>query len=338
MNKKLKVLSLLVSAAIFTAGTTFYAQARQYPMPEKGSDVVGYTEIVYPKQGESFVDISVKYEAGYDELKWANPNTNYWTPSPETPIILPFEYILPEGKRSGIVSNIPEMRTYYFPPSGDVVYVYPVGVGRMDWKTPLGTTKITAKQKDPAWYPPQSIRKEHQEMGKGTLPAVVPAGPDNPLGLFVLRLSLPSYLLHGTNDVTGIGMRVTHGCMRFFPKNIEELYNIVPVGTSVTFVNQPVKIGWKNGELMMEVHPPLEEDNMSAEGLKQIAYNLLKKYQDNPEIELVDMRLIDLAINQMTGLPIHIGAKRNEDLLNPNNSESAIDIDWDKIKLPKKRK
>ncbi|OYQ75625.1 L,D-transpeptidase family protein [Wohlfahrtiimonas sp. G9077] len=329
--KKAHLVTLFVTLGLFSSQTF----ARQYPMPEKGSDVVGYTEIVYPEPGESFVDLSVRYEAGYDELKWANPNANYWTPSPQMPVILPFEYILPKGKRSGIVSNIPEMRTYFFPKDGDTVYVYPVGVGRMDWKTPLGSWKITRKQEAPAWYPPESIRREHQEMGKGTLPAVVPAGPDNPLGNHVLRLNLPSYLLHGTNDVTGIGMRVTHGCMRFFPQNIEELYSIVPTNTEVTFINEPVKVGFKGDELLIEVHPPLEEDNLDTQGLKEIAYRLLAEHQNNPNIQMVDPRMIDLAIEKMSGLPTHIGQRIDPNTHNPQphkDSGSAINIDWDKFK------
>ena len=329
--KKTSLLCLMVTVGLFNSS----AIARQYPMPEKGSDVVGYTEVVYPESGESFVELSVKYEAGYDELKWANPNSNYWTPSPQMPIVLPFEYVLPTKRRSGsIVANIPEMRAYYFPKNEDVVYVYPVGVGRMDWKTPLGSWKVTIKQEAPAWYPPESIRREHKEMGKGILPAVVPAGPDNPLGNHVLRLNLPSYLLHGTNDVTGIGMRVTHGCMRFFPENIKELYRIVPSGTAVEFVNEPVKVGWKGDELVLEVHPTLEEDNLDINGLKQIAYKVLAPYQNDPSIQMVDSRLIDLTIEKMSGLPTHVGQRIDPNNHNPKPEEagSAINIDWDKFK------
>ncbi len=328
--KKTSLLCLMVTIGFLSSN----AIARQYPMPEKGSDVVGYTEVVYPEPGESFVELSVKYEAGYDELKWANPNANYWTPSSQMPIVLPFEYILPGKKRTGLVSNIPEMRTYFFPENEDVVYVYPVGVGRMDWKTPLGTWKVTVKQEAPAWYPPESIRREHQEMGKGILPKVVPAGPDNPLGNHVLRLNIPSYLLHGTNDVTGIGMRVTHGCMRFFPQNIAELHQIVPSGASVSFINEPVKVGWKGEELLIEVHPPLEEDNLDTNGLKQIAYDLLAPYQNDPNIQMVDRRLLDLTIEKMSGLPTHVGQKIDQYNHNPKPEDagSAINIDWDKFK------
>ncbi|WP_077925452.1 L,D-transpeptidase family protein [Wohlfahrtiimonas larvae] len=328
--KKTSLLCLTVTISLLNS----IAIARQYPMPEKGTDIIGYTEVIYPEPGESFVDISVKYEAGYDELKWANPNANYWTPSSQMPIVLPFEYILPGKKRVGIVSNIPEMRTYYFPANEDVVYVYPVGVGRMDWKTPLGTWKVTIKQEAPPWYPPESIRREHQEMGKGILPRVVPAGPDNPLGNHVLRLNIPSYLLHGTNDVTGIGMRVTHGCMRFFPQNIEELHRIVPSGTPVSFINEPIKVGWKGDELLIEVHPPLEEDNLDTEGLKKIAYRILAPYQNDPNIQMVDRRLLDLTIEKMSGLPTHVGQKIDPNTLNPQppTGGSAINIDWDKFK------
>lgn len=317
MKKSLLATLLLIPLVSFSA---------VYQKPTNG-DVIGETKIVYAEGTDSLIDIGERYEAGFDELQWANPEVSTWTPGEDTPIILPFKYILPNGKRSGIVSNIPEMRTYYFPKDEDLIYVYPVSVGRMDWKTPLGTWKITVKQEDPPWYPPESIRREHREMGRGELPRVVPAGPDNPMGRHVLRLNLPSYLLHGTNDTTGIGMRVTHGCMRFFPDNIEELYNIVPNGTEVTFLNEPIKWGWEGDDLLIEVHPPLEEDNMSTEELLIKAYELLAPFIDDPNIE-VSRELVDVAIRQMSGLPVIVGTRNPYKQLTIDAEESALGIDW----------
>lgn len=312
MRKKLTLLlSILPTLA-------FAQKDIEYQMPKPGNDVVGELKVIYPRKHESLVDLSIRYEAGYDELRWANPKLNAWMLSEDTPVILPFKFILPSGKRSGIVSNIPEMRTYYYLKGSDKVYIYPVSVGRMDWKTPLGSWPITRKQKNPPWYPPESIRREHREMGRGELPRVVPAGPDNPMGTRVLRLSLPSYLLHGTNDETGIGMRVTHGCMRFFPQHIEHLYDIVPTNTQVTFVNQPVKFGWEDGTLLVEVHPPLEEDNLDVNGLREKAREELQKIlKDAPET-FVNHDLIDIAIQQQSGLPVEVGSKHG-----PNAFHSA---------------
>ena len=294
--------SLLISSA--------YAQKHvEYTQPAKGDDVIGEIMYVTPQRHESLVDLTIRYEMGYEELKWANPGINAWMLSDTTPLVLPTQFILPEGKRSGIVSNIPEMRTYYFLKGTDKIYVYPVGVGRMDWKTPLGSWSITRKQENPAWYPPESIRKEHAEMGRGILPSVVPAGPDNPLGTRVLRLALPSYLLHGTNEQTGIGMRVTHGCMRFYPQHIEHLYDMVPTNTMVTFLNEPVKYGFLGNDLLMEVHPPLEEDSLSVEGLREKALTQLERFLKPYPDHIVNYDMVNLAVQQQSGVPVNIGQK-----------------------------
>lgn len=303
---KFKRILLSVSLLISSA----YAQKHvEYIQPAKGDDVIGEIMYVTPKRHESLVDLTIRYEMGYEELKWANPGINAWMLSDTAPLVLPTQFILPAGKRSGIVSNIPEMRTYYFLKDSDKVYVYPVGVGRMDWKTPLGSWAITRKQENPAWYPPESIRKEHVEMGRGVLPKVVPAGPDNPLGTRVLRLALPSYLLHGTNEQTGIGMRVTHGCMRFYPQHIEHIYEMVPTNTMVTFLNEPVKYGFLGNDLLIEVHPPLEEDELSTAELQNNALALLEKYLEPYPESSVNYDMVKLAVQQQSGIPVIVGQK-----------------------------
>jgi L,D-transpeptidase ErfK/SrfK len=132
-----------------------------------------------------------------------------------------------------------------------------MSIGRMDWETPLGKTKIIAMAKNPAWYVPQSVLDEHAADGD-PLPRVVPPGPDNPLGTRALRLGLPGYLIHGTNRPAGVGMRVSHGCVRMFPEDIEFLFERIPLNTTVRIVNVPVKIGWDGDALVAEIHPLLE--------------------------------------------------------------------------------
>lgn len=304
----MKIKRILLSFGLLISSA--YAQKHvEYLQPKNGDDVIGEVMYVTPKRHESLVDLTIRYEMGYEELKWANPGINAWMLSDTTPLVLPTQFILPAGKRSGIVSNIPEMRTYYFLKDSDKIYVYPVGVGRMDWKTPLGSWAITRKQEHPAWYPPESIRKEHLEMGRGVLPKVVPAGPDNPLGTRVLRLALPSYLLHGTNEQTGIGMRVTHGCMRFYPQHIEHIYDMVPTNTMVTFLNEPVKYGFLGNDLMIEVHPPLEEDELSVADLQEKALELLETYLKSYPESSVNYDMINLAVRQQSGIPVIIGQK-----------------------------
>ena len=134
---------------------------------------------------------------------------------------------------------------------------FPVGIGRMDWSTPLGVTRVKIKIADPAWYPPASIRDEHTSDGN-PLPDKIAPGPDNPLGQYALQLALPGYLIHGTNRPYGVGMRVSHGCVRLYPEDISRLFDAVSVGTPVRIINQPYKAGWYHGVLYFEAHPPLE--------------------------------------------------------------------------------
>ena len=190
-------------------------------------------------------------------------------PGEGTYVRLPLRRILPDTPREGIVVNLPEHRLYYYPVAraGEprVVITYPVSVGKMDWHTPIGLTKVVAKIKDPPWYPPESVRAEHAQRGD-PLPKVIPAGPDNPLGQFAMRLGIPggAYLIHGTNKPAGVGMQVTHGCMRLYPEDIEALFKMVAVDTPVRIVNQPHKVGIADGRLYVEVHPPLVDADDSV--------------------------------------------------------------------------
>ena len=240
--------------------TGLEAGAAEYVLP-KEHDVIGEVQRIAARHEDTFVSLARRYGVGFEELKLANPGVDAWLPGEGTEIVLPTRFVLPRAPREGIVVNVAELRLYYFPKNEpDKVYTYPISIGRMDWGTPLGKTSVVAKTENPSWYPPESIRKEHAERGD-ILPAVVPPGPDNPLGKHAMRLGLPGYLIHGTNRPSGVGMRVTHGCIRMFPEDIEALFARVPVGTSVHIVNQPFKLGWNEaGALTLEVHPPLAEE------------------------------------------------------------------------------
>ncbi len=280
------------------------AAADTYPLPPPGVELVGEIRIDYARHEDTFLEIARRNGLGYDEIRHANLGVDPWIPGDGTPVVLPTRYILPKAPRSGLVLNVPEMRLYYYPGSGQVM-TFPVSVGRMDWRTPLGTTKVVAKQKDPAWYPPESIRQEHAARGD-LLPKVVPAGPDNPLGNRVLRLGLTSYLIHGTNNPNGIGMRVTHGCLRLYPEDIEFLYDLVPVNTQVHIVNQPIKLGWLAGTLYMEVHPVLEEDDTETETLIRQAIAMVDAEVAGRGV-VVDQELIRTVVEQASGLAVEIG-------------------------------
>ena len=253
------------------------ARAAEFWIAE-GDEVFGEVQVIEARHEDTFVALARTYNVGYEELRQANPGVDEWLPGEGTKISIPSLYVLPRAPQRGIVVNVAELRMYYFPaqsgplpegvaPGSRRVITHPISIGRMDWSTPLGVTTITGKVANPSWYPPQSIRDEHAARND-ILPRVVPPGPDNPLGLHAMRLGLPGYLIHGTNKPSGVGMRVTHGCVRMFPEDIEALYKTVPTGTSVNIVNQPVKIGWKvDGTLYLEAHPALMESNVDGEAV-----------------------------------------------------------------------
>jgi L,D-transpeptidase ErfK/SrfK len=224
------------------------------------TDIVGEVRIVEARYEDTFVDLARTYNVGFEALRSANPNVDAWLPGVGTRIVIPSQFVLPRAERKGIVINLPELRLYYFPDDGSGrVITHPISIGRMDWKTPIGRTTVVGKTLNPSWYPPQSIRDEHAA-ANDPLPAVVPPGPDNPLGKHALRLGIPGYLIHGTNKPSGVGMRVTHGCIRMFPEDIQAMFEMVPRGTPVRIVNQPYKLGWGEQGLYLEAHAPLGEE------------------------------------------------------------------------------
>jgi L,D-transpeptidase ErfK/SrfK len=230
-------------------------------------NIIGSPQVVFPNANDTLSDFAREYGLGYDELLEANPDVNPWLPGESTPILLPTQYVLPDAARQGLILNIASKRLFYFPEMGagqdQIVFTYPIGIGRVGWETPLGASKVISKAKDPSWWVPLSVRREHAEMGD-PLPSVVPPGPENPLGHRVLKLDMPGYLIHGTNQPYGVGMRVSHGCVRLYPENIEFLYELVAIGEPVMIVNQPYLLAEENGEWFFESHPPLEDDAIDA--------------------------------------------------------------------------
>ena len=226
-----------------------------------------------------------------------------------TPILLPTQFVLPPDIREGVVLNIASKRLFYFPkmPEGQaqVVKTYPIGIGRVGWETPLGSTTVISKAVDPVWYVPQSVRKEHAEMGD-PLPSVIPAGPDNPLGTRVLKLDIPGYLIHGTNQPYGVGMRVSHGCVRLYPENIEYLYDLVEVGETVQIINEPFLLGELDGELIFEAHAPLDDDPISpADRLNDLFVSFGESSRNVLSVELEQNIRSIAAI--ASGLPVRVG-------------------------------
>lgn len=250
----------LTSAVLLTVFERL--QAEQFPLPAEPEQVVGQIGYTRARRGETLLEIARRFDLGHDQIVGANPLLNRWLPPTGARVLLPSHYVLPPAPRKGIVLNLAELRLYYYPAHQRTVYTYPVSVGVQDWRTPLGQTVVVARERNPTWTPPPSIRAEHRAEGE-ELPASIPGGsPDNPLGRFALKLSRKGYLIHGTDErrAMGIGMRVSHGCIRLYPEDIEELFSQVTLGTPVTIIDQPVKVGWGGGLLWLQVHYPVDPD------------------------------------------------------------------------------
>jgi L,D-transpeptidase ErfK/SrfK len=235
-------------------GTASGAESRQ--------DIIGGNEYYRVKEGETLLEIARLHDLGFIELVSANPGMDPWIPEADRTILLPSQHILPDAPRRGIVINRPELRLYYFGDGSGAAVTFPIGVGRQGRETPLGSTSIVTKRENPTWTPPPSIRAERPE-----LPATVPPGPENPLGLFAMNLGWRNYVIHGTNKPYGIGRRVSSGCIRLYPEDIERLFETVEIGMPVMVVDQAVKFGWSEGELYMEIHPTVAEgDELEEKG------------------------------------------------------------------------
>jgi L,D-transpeptidase ErfK/SrfK len=226
-------------------------------------DVVGHLQVTIARHEDTLTDIARRFNVGYEEIIRANPGVDPWLPGEGTPVVLPTEFVLPDAPREGLVLNLAAMRLYYYPKRGKdapvEVITHPIGIGKVGWVTPEGSTKVVARIKDPVWIPPVSVRQEHAKDGD-MLPDKVPPGPDNPLGRHMFRLGWPSYLIHGTNKPPGVGMRSSHGCIRLYPEDIEALYDSMPIGTRVTVVNQPYLLGWRGEQLVTQAYEPHEDD------------------------------------------------------------------------------
>ena len=239
-----------------------------FVLDSPAQSLVGEPQVVFATEADTLSDLARAYGLGYDEIISANPGIDPWLPGAGTPIVLPTQYVLPDVDQRGVILNIATKRLFYFPAAADgelqQVLTYPIGIGRVGWETPLGATTVVSKAKDPSWWVPASVRREHAEMGD-PLPSVVPPGPDNPLGHRVLKLNMPGYLIHGTNTPYGVGMRVSHGCVRLYPENIEFLYELVAVGEVVMIINEPYQFGWRDDTLFFEAHQPLVDDTVPAD-------------------------------------------------------------------------
>ncbi|MCF8496392.1 MAG: L,D-transpeptidase family protein [Alphaproteobacteria bacterium] len=286
--------------------------------------------ITYKAQEEdTFVHIARDFNLGFVEMRAANPDIDPWIPGKGTKVTLPTRHILPDAPREGVVINLPEMRMYVFRDGDQPILSFPIGVGRDGLETPVGHTKILRKMADPVWRPTDRMRREKPE-----LPATVEAGPENPMGTHALYLGWPTYAIHGTNRAFGIGRRVSSGCIRLYPEDIISLYNLVPVGTDVTVVDQPLKLGWIDDKLYMEVHPTIrnavqmeETGQIPEEGLTEKDVEMIRKMAGSYEDRL-HWPAIRKAAKERRGYPIEIMRRPQYEAQKEGAADSQLsDID-----------
>lgn len=306
-------IGLIGASALFPA----VVGATNFALPPPGEAVVGHNLVVHAKASETLLDIARRYNVGYSEIKAANPNIDPWLPKEGDLVVVPTQYVLPQAPREGIVINLAEMRLYYFlerrlgQPGG--VITHPIGIGREGWSTPLGRTSVIGKKQNPTWIPPESIRAEHEARGE-PLPKVVPPGPDNPLGKFAMRLGMSSYLIHGTNRPWGVGMRVSHGCIRLYPEDIASLFSQVEVGTSVNIIYQPFKAGIREGMLYLEAHASLPELESKGRGglTSMVAAIVAATEKPIPE---TNWEVVRRAVEERTGVATQVGRVGDKEAL-----------------------
>jgi L,D-transpeptidase ErfK/SrfK len=278
-----------------------------------GQDIVGVVQVVKAAKDDTLTDIARRFNVGYEEMLRANPKVDPWLPGEGSEIIVPAQFILPDAPRTGLVINIAAMRIFYYPPvkrgERQVVLTHPIGIGKVGWRTPEGVTKIVRRQKDPTWRVPESVRKEHHENGEDLDPVIGP-GPDNPLGKYAFYLQWPSYLIHGTNKPAGVGLRSSHGCIRLYPEDIEQFFNVVPLGTEVRVVNQPFVFGWRDGQLYMQPFGVLEDDSRDWQKAqkKLLTRSLAARLQQQVQShhEQVDWNLVSSLARAPRGVPVPI--------------------------------
>ena len=285
-------------------------------------EMVGEIAAIETRENDTLPDIARHFGLGYNDITLANVGVDPWTPKANSRVLLPLQFIIPEVERKGIVLNLANMRMFYFPKrERGKVYTYPVGIGRDGWNTPMGTTSIAVKTPNPSWHVPPSIHKEHAEKGH-ILPSVVRSGPDNPLGMYAMRLAIGSYLIHGTNKPYGIGMQISHGCVQMYPEDIEVMFKKASVGTLVKIIHQPYLTAWHDNMLYLEVNDPLEKWSPSKKSLQKQAKKDLRKLAKQHHAE-VDWNKVDSLLERANGIPTPVLV----------NSPGDADIDRKAIQL-----
>lgn len=304
---------ILLAAGVVGLLCGAYARAAVFTLPPGGGSLIGSDRQVQSKASDTLLGIARKYSVGYWEIQEANPRVNMWLPGSGTSVTIPGRFIVPPVPHAGIVVNLPQHRLFYFPVRGrheqPIVITYPVSPGEKGWATPVGTTRIIRKVPHPVWIPTPSILKAHEEEGD-PIPRIYPAGPNNPMGEWALQTTLShgEIYIHGTNNPMAIGMAVTHGCVRLYPEDIAALFPVVPVGTRVTIVSDPILATLQDGRLYLEVHPPAGSDHKPAPPDYQQISKILDAAIGKSQVA-IDWKKVRQVATRANGIPQLVGVQ-----------------------------
>ncbi len=297
MLKKLALALALGSVCTMACATNVYSL--------NGNRVVG-EEKVYtldPEGTTTLEYVAAEYHLGLSNMIEANPEVDPIVPHKGVNLVIPTRLILPNTVHEGIVVNSAEMRLYYY--RGSTVEVYPIGIGQLGKGTPKAwVTKVERKKAGPTWTPTAAMRAEYAAEGE-YLPPVVPAGPDNPMGLYAMYVG-KLYAIHGTNADFGIGLRVSHGCVRLRNEDNKELFHKVAVGTRVQFINEPIKYAEEpDGSLYIEVHQPLSRSQSEFENFdKDVPFSFTSAQLQFFKDPRINQDVLKRALRERTGRPV----------------------------------
>lgn len=300
--KPIFLIGILWGMSLVSFGATF-------PLPDGSNNhLVGEPRVEALKENQSLDVFARSHDIGYYEILEANPRVNPLRPRPGMQLVVPSQYILPDAPREAVVINLAELRMYFYPKEGNEVVTQPIGIGRPGWDTPVGVTAIKDMREHPYWRAPASVKEDMARRGI-IIPDLTPPGPDNPLGDYAMRLNLTGYVVHGTNVALGAGRRVSAGCIRMDPPDIEYLFKHVEVGTPVHIVNQPFKAGWLNNQLYLEAHRPLVEQRKLYNGQYRAAVKeVITKATQGRKVD-VDWPAVEKIVKAQSGVPGVIGGE-----------------------------
>jgi len=271
----------------------FNAEIVRYPYRVPDLTVIGAPTTYSVKNNDTMLDIARRNGLGYNEMNLVYPAMDPWVPPNKKNLIVPTFWVLPPNQHEQLVINLPELRLYYFDRSSGTVQTYPIGIGDEGWESPLGSFHIVEKRPNPSWYIPLSLQAKYGM-------AVMPPGPENPLGEYMMKFSAGAYGVHGTAMPWGVGRLVSHGCIRCYPEHIKLLYPQVSIGTKLEIIYEPIKFGMKGGQVFVEAHPDVYRR------IPDYHSYAMQKLAQNPNAPKVDERLYWVAVSLQSGVPMNV--------------------------------